>query len=178
MRRRAVLACLLAWATMSASCAADRRREPATAGAEGEADAHDERSPAMQPPPGRTPSQDDAAESPAFAPPPPEAAPAAGGAAAPDGRALALTRAQRDLDVARRELEVAAGDCQSACRALGSMDRAAGRLCELADAEAARPRCEEAKRALYAARDRVRTTCGDCPGGPSVERNAPVPSSR
>jgi hypothetical protein len=177
MRRPAVVACLLAWATMCASCAADRRREPATAGAEGEADAHDEASPAMQALPGQT-TQDDAAESPAFAPPPPEAAPAAGGAAAPDGRALALSRAQRDLDVARRELEVAAGDCQSACRALGSMDRAAGRLCDLATLPDEIRRCDEAKRRLHAARDRVRSTCGECLGGPSVERDAPIPSVR
>ena len=91
-------------------------------------------------------------------------------------RALALSHARSELDVGERELVVAGGDCRAACRALGSMDRAAGHLCELANDGSERSTCEDAKTTLLGARDRVRTTCGSCPGGASVERTAPIPS--
>jgi hypothetical protein len=94
------------------------------------------------------------------------------------GRTAALGRARSDLDAAERELQTSAGDCANACRALGSMERATGHLCELASSLEDRRRCEEAKTKVLAARDRVRGTCGACPGGPSLERSAPIPSSR
>jgi hypothetical protein len=75
------------------------------------------------------------------------------------------------LDATERELETAASDCASACRALASMERATAQLCAIADAT----RCDSAKQRLLAARDRVRQTCNVCPGGPSVERDAPIP---
>lgn len=115
-----------------------------------------------------------------YAPPPPPAAPAqpqpgqAGGASLRPGVAAAA----RELDVASRELDVSAGDCQAACRALGSMDRSAGRLCEIAHDGDELRRCDDAKRRVFGARDKVRETCGSCPGGPSVDRGAPVPSVR
>jgi hypothetical protein len=56
------------------------------------------------------------------------------------------------------------------------MDRAAGALCKLSETSDEHTRCDEAKGALYKARDRVRAACRECPGGPSVERSAPVPS--
>ena len=91
-------------------------------------------------------------------------------------REASIRRAGAEFDAAQRALEAAAGDCASACRALGSMDRAAGHMCELASDVDDRRRCEAAKTRVQAARDRVRTTCGTCPGGPSVERSAPIPS--
>ena len=108
---------------------------------------------------------------PAYAPPPPisEAAPAS---------PLALRDAARELDSSQRELDVAGSDCRNACRALGSMDRAAGRLCQLSQGAADETRCTDAKHRVYSARDRVRASCGSCPDGPSVERTAPIPSLR
>lgn len=96
----------------------------------------------------------------------------------PANRAAALRNAARDMESSQRELDVAAGDCQNACRALGSMDRAAGRLCALAEATDELRRCEDSKQKVYSARDRVRSTCGNCPNGASVERSAPIPSTR
>jgi hypothetical protein len=58
------------------------------------------------------------------------------------------------------------------------MDRAAGRLCALAEGDGEARRCTEARQRVYSARDRVKTTCGECPGGPSVDRAAPIPSVR
>jgi hypothetical protein len=92
-------------------------------------------------------------------------------------RAAAMIQADRVFESARRELDVAAGDCPGACRALGSMDRAAGTICQLSHGDAPN-RCDSAKSSLFAARDRVRATCGECPWGPSVDRAAPVPSRR
>ena len=91
-------------------------------------------------------------------------------------REATLGKARSDLDVAQRELDVAAGDCVAACRALGSMDRATGHLCGLAQDHDERSRCEDAKTKVRGARDKVRNTCGACPGGVTVDRNAPVPS--
>jgi hypothetical protein len=38
--------------------------------------------------------------------------------------------------------------------------------------------CFDAKGRLTTARRRVRTSCGECPNGPSVDPDAPVPSRR
>jgi hypothetical protein len=89
----------------------------------------------------------------------------------------ALSQARGQLEEAQRELETSAGDCAAACRALGSMERAAAHLCALADQPDDRRRCDDAKRKVYAARDRVRQTCNTCPGGPSLDPNAPIPST-
>ena len=111
-------------------------------------------------------------------PPPPSAS--TGGAqpgSVPSSREVAIQQARSDLDSAQRELDVSASDCRAACRALGSMDRAAGHLCSLAQEQPERDRCEDAKKSVRGARDKVKATCGSCPGGPSVDRNAPVPST-
>jgi|GEM_PF-640504 len=126
---------------------------------------------------------------PSYAPPPPppapspEAAPASpaqpgGGGSAATERSTALRSASNEVESSQRELDVAGSDCRNACRALGSMDRAAGRLCELSQGSDEGYRCNDAKQRVYSARDRVRTTCGSCPNGPSVERAAPIPSLR
>ena len=93
----------------------------------------------------------------------------------PSSRALALSQAGTEVESSQRELDVAGGDCRNACRALGSMDRAAGRICSLAQSEDEQRRCGDAKTRVYSARDKVRTTCGTCPDV-SVDRTAPIPS--
>jgi len=91
---------------------------------------------------------------------------------------MALRAASNEVESSQRELDVAGSDCRNACRALGSMDRAAGRLCELSQGADEGNRCNDAKQRVYSARDRVRTNCGSCPNGPSVDRAAPIPSLR
>ena len=93
-------------------------------------------------------------------------------------RAAAVQSAVGEIDSSQRELDVAAGDCRNACRALGSMDRAAGRLCGLTQGQPDASRCDDAKQHVYTARDRVKKTCGQCEGGPSVDHDAPIPSLR
>lgn len=86
-----------------------------------------------------------------------------------------VTQAASDLERSQRELDVAGGDCRNACRALGSMDRAAGHLCTLAQSDDERRRCEEAKEQVRSARVKVRKMCGTCPDV-ALERDAPIPS--
>lgn len=117
------------------------------------------------------------------APGPPPKQPGAGATPQPQPtpqqqRALAMQSAVNEVESSQRELDVAAGDCRNACRALGSMDRAAGRLCGLTQGDPETRRCDDAKQRVYSARDRVKATCGQCEGGPSVERSAPIPSLR
>lgn len=102
-----------------------------------------------------------------------------GQATSPSGRAFALSKASNDIEAAQRELDVAGSSCQTACRALGSMDRAAGHLCQLTREDNTHDRCDDAKQRLYNARDKVRGSCGTCPDNqPATDRNAPVPSMR
>ena len=92
---------------------------------------------------------------------------------------MALTKDTNDIEAAQRELDVAGSSCQNACRALGSMDRAAGHRCLLTREDNTHDRCDDAKRRLYNARDKVRGSCGSCPDNqPATDRNAPVPSMR
>jgi len=120
-------------------------------------------------------------------PPPPPAAPAvtvvavppssfsgAPAAGAPAPRSAA--RAFMDVVRAQQELEASTGSCQAACRALGAMDSAAGRLCSLAASADDQHECDDSKTKVVAARVRVAGSCGTCAGGTSVDPNAPVPS--
>jgi hypothetical protein len=92
------------------------------------------------------------------APPPPPPPPAD----QPAERGAARIAARADLDRAQRELESAVNDCESACRALASMERAASHLCSLAEEPDDQRRCDDAKLRLTAARGRVRAACGAC----------------
>jgi hypothetical protein len=91
-------------------------------------------------------------------------------------RTRALRAARTEVEQAQRELEASMNDCAAACRALGSMERATGHLCELATEHDDRRRCEDAKTAVLRAREKIRASCGSCPGGPSLEKTAPIPS--
>jgi hypothetical protein len=112
-----------------------------------------------------TPSRDEAA-----APPAPVVSPST-------QEAPATMAGQVAADLRRAEHEIAAGDCPTACRALGSMERAVAFLCAVNQSADEVDRCANARRHLASARRRIRTTCGGCPGGPSVEPDAPVPST-
>ncbi len=112
---------------------------------------------------------------PAAAMAPPAAAPVA--PAAPQGASSSMT-ADVGLELKRAEHDVANGDCPTACRALGSMEHATSFLCTANQTPDDTDRCENARRKVKTARRRVRATCGGCPGGPSVEQDAPIPSTR
>ena len=158
----ALVAC--AGGRKSAEAPASSRPASEPAGAAGYA-----QQPQAAPPPppseadtaGPQPSQPGTAPG-SFAPPPPN-------------RTLALSQASNDIESSQRELDVAGGDCRNACRALGSMDRAAGRLCGLAQSSDEQRRCGDAKTRVYSARAKVKNTCGSCPDV-SVDRDAPIPS--
>jgi hypothetical protein len=140
-----------------------------------------------QPPPAPPPPAP-VAPSAEYAPsssPPSSSTPSAAKPAQPGGaggasssRSAAVQSASRDVEASQRELDVAGSDCRNACRALGSMDRAAGRLCELSQGDGEPQRCDDARRRVYSARDRVKTTCGTCADGTTVEHAAPIPSRR
>lgn len=125
------------------------------------------------------------AAAPAAAPPPPGAADVAPAPAIPSeasslrdettvqGRAA---HAAVDFRAAGEALEASSGSCPNACRALGSMDRAAGRLCGLVSSGEDPSACKDATSKLLLSRERVRAACGSCPGGPTVDPNAPAPT--
>ena len=106
----------------------------------------------------------------------PAASPKAAPELAPSDRESLRFEARDALARAQLELEASSSDCAAACRALGSLERAVSRLCELAEAPDDRRRCEDAKQKLDAARDRVRQTCNLCPGGPTLDPRAPSSS--
>ena len=107
--------------------------------------------------------------------PPPPQSPAASDKTSAASRRAVLGQAASEVDVSQRELDVAGGDCRNACRALASMDRAAGQMCVLAQSNDERGRCTAVKARVVTARDKVRSTCGSCPDV-SVDRSAPIPS--
>ncbi len=159
----ALVACAAGRKSAEAPAATTPASEPAGAAGYGQ-------QPQAAPPPPPSPAGDAAGPQPSqpgtaagsFAPPPPS-------------RSLALSQATNDIESSQRELDVAGGDCRNACRALGSMDRAAGRLCGLAQSNDEQRRCGDAKTRVYSARAKVKNTCGSCPDV-SVDRDAPIPS--
>ncbi|XXX82132.1 hypothetical protein WMF30_25565 [Sorangium sp. So ce134] len=99
---------------------------------------------------------------PAAAPSPPRAAApaeAAGSAGAPSQRVTTTGSSNRPAKKAEAE-PVSATPCETACRALASMSRAAQHLCGLAgDADA---RCDAARTRVKSATDRVEARCPRC----------------
>ena len=87
-----------------------------------------------------------------------------------------LGQAQGDFEAASRELSSTMSTCETACHALDSMDRATGRLCAHGAAGDDAEGCVEAKGKVIAARARVRAACHVCPGGPTLDGDAPIPS--
>ena len=74
-----------------------------------------------------------------------------------------IGRAERELGESLDAFAAAAGDCARLCKALASMQRAAGHLCALTDGDdAQRGRCDAARARVDAARDKVKSSCGGC----------------
>ncbi len=111
-------------------------------------------------PPPRAPAQ-----------PQPSAPPVAG---ATQSTTIASEPAWVDFTGAETALDASSGDCGAACRALGSMERACGRLCANTDQPT---RCDDSRARVKAARGRIRATCRACVGGPSLDDKAPIPST-
>ena len=130
----------------------------------------DRSSPAPAPAQQGTPSTAPASVSPTREPPPDLPAPAAEPPNSDRRREAALRTARSELDRASRELDLATGECGSACRALASMERATGHICNLASDESDRRRCDDAKAKVARARDRIRTSCGTCPDGTRLDQ--------
>jgi hypothetical protein len=85
----------------------------------------------------------------------------------------AMLAAQLSLEREALQLEAPMTSCDLACRALGSLERAARVVCDL-DQETDHPRCEQARSRLRTARARVRASCGQCSGGPTTDPDAPM----
>jgi len=83
-----------------------------------------------------------------------------------------------DFVVAEAALLASGASCFEACRALRSMQRATARLCELAGDQREQQRCELAEARYRAARERVRSVCSVCQGGPSLESDARIDDER
>jgi hypothetical protein len=116
---------------------------------------------------------------PAAEPPPPPPPPGAPPVSTEEqGVGAALRASRSELSRAEAQLEASQSDCTSACRALASMERATGHLCDMASEHDDRRTCEDAKTKVLRARDRIRSSCGSCPDGPSLDRGAPIPSRR
>jgi hypothetical protein len=112
----------------------------------------------------------------------PQAAPpaAADAAEAPEGSRASASASMTDqvgATLKQAEHDIASGNCPTACRALASMERAVAFLCTGNKTTEETDRCESARHHLLRARHGIRTTCGNCPGGPSVEPDAPIPST-
>jgi hypothetical protein len=75
-----------------------------------------------------------------------------------------LSAAAAQLERAEEDLAASANDCAVACRALASMRRAAEQLCALSETSDDARRCDEAKRRVATAQDRVVRACGRCAG--------------
>lgn len=72
-------------------------------------------------------------------------------------------RAMREADEGEEKPiddEEAASACETACRALGAMERSAAHLCQLAGERD--DRCQAAQSRVQRAGERVRATCGGC----------------
>ena len=84
----------------------------------------------------------------------------------PDGerrRQAALRAARTEVELAERDLDAtSSSDCSMACRALASLERAAGHLCDLATEADDRRHCEDAKTKVLRARDKIKSACGVC----------------
>jgi hypothetical protein len=171
-------ACLVSIALVSlvlAACAARRPEEPPAAAPAG-AERPDAKAPGTTTtPPGYPPSPESAIQ-PGAEPMPSQAPPAVRPPESADRRESSLRAARSEVDRARGQLEASMSDCTSACRALASLERATGHLCDLATAIEDRRKCEDAKTRVYLARDKIRASCGSCPGGPVLDKSAPIPS--
>ena len=75
-----------------------------------------------------------------------------------------VPHAQAKFEESAQLFTNAGTDCSKMCKALASMERAAGHLCDLVKDGVAtdKKKCTDAKARLDHARDRVMSTCGGC----------------
>jgi hypothetical protein len=75
-----------------------------------------------------------------------------------------VPHAQAKFEESAQLFTNAGTDCSKMCKALASMERAAGHLCDLVKDGVAtdKKKCSDAKARLDHARDRVMSTCGGC----------------
>lgn len=85
------------------------------------------------------------------------------GASGDPRHSTAMAAARADFDRAEIELSQAQSDCTNACKALASMERATEHLCGLVIDEPDKRACDEARQKLGSSRDRIRSSCGECP---------------
>ena len=182
-RARTIFGWTLTAALIGAACAAERSPPAKSAAPPADAPAKTEMEPGYPRPHEEAPVVSDATGSTTTAPgmpaqgvPAPAPAPTSAPSDANDRRARALRAARTEVEQAQRDLEASMSDCANACRALGSMERATGHLCDLATDHDDRRRCEDAKTAVLRAREKIRAACGSCPNGPSLDKTAPIPS--
>jgi hypothetical protein len=153
---------------MPAEPAASPNRAPPSAGASPEAAPSLAAPPASlthAPPPGY-PGAPPAAATPMAAEPSSEASaevpPMAADSTRKVSRDARRTAARGELERSEASLAASASDCGAACRALASMSRAVDHLCALVDSADDQRRCDDARRRMASARERVRQTCGVC----------------
>lgn len=128
-----------------------------------------------------TPQQQAQYAQPTAMPPPPPAASPAGPSPVMPGHsdqqkkeeeakleAMPRTREQsiQDFVSSEKAIFLSAPDCATACRALRSMTRAAGRACEPPVPATTEVDCKEIGARVGRARTRVTEVCGVCPDGP------------
>jgi MYXO-CTERM domain-containing protein len=92
-----------------------------------------------------------------------------GGAAADTGASAEV--AALEQAIAQASVALASPSCAVACGALGSMGRAASRICAIEPG----PRCEAARDKVRDATRRVREACPECQA-PSIEAPPPAPA--
>ncbi len=127
----------------------------------------------------RGPSSRSQAPSPA-APPPRAEAPVADAKKdrADDKPSGAIGSAIADFERAASGVRGArdgAPDCKGACRSLLSMERAASHLCVLTRGTREDYRCADAESRVREERKQIKSSCGTCPIGQSLDPNAPLP---
>jgi hypothetical protein len=66
--------------------------------------------------------------------------------------------ARQDWQTSEHEFDLAAADCQTACKALASLERAANHLCAVAEPD----ECTDARARVDRARRAVSQQCGGC----------------
>lgn len=89
-----------------------------------------------------------------------------------------IAQAVSDFERASQSLRSSndgASDCKNACRSLQSMERAASHLCELTKGTRDAFRCDDATLRVKDERRHVKSSCGACPMGQSLDPNAPLP---
>lgn len=91
-----------------------------------------------------------------------EANKSASPASAPSGGASefpeSVGAAREEMTKDERDVEIASSDCQAACKALASLERAADRLCMVAEPQ----ECSDARVRVDRAKRAITEKCGGC----------------